>query len=342
MIIIRSGTIAIVNEPWIWNVLADPYYILKTGNLFHLMIECLALIGIFDNLLGIYCEAKVKLDIPIFLQKIKNNESEYKLQPRYFNEFCKKSKLIVRLFLGPALRISSSVGILFVIFLSIKGYLDPDMNFSIIFMIITIPLKYFWLHHCLATISFYTALFYIATLHFIYQYKQVKDRVQECVKSKISRLLIEAINDHNRCTEQVQNFNKVVSIALLFIYFFGAIGIDILIHVIIHKSINVYMRLLYAITAFGFVFTLYIFTYTASSLSKSAHNLTNDLYSFMFRNKSNLRNKIKILAFIEKLCGPVIGYYCYNLFAFTTLEFYQYMAFISSTYTLLSNLLFNG
>jgi hypothetical protein len=40
--------------------------------------------------------------------------------------------------------------------------------------------------------------------------------------------------------------------------------------------------------------------------------------------------RLKITSFIEKLCGPVIGYYCYNLFAFTNYEFYEYVSFFSA------------
>jgi hypothetical protein len=54
-----------------------------------------------------------------------------------------------------------------------------------------------------------------------------------------------------------------------------------------------------------------------------------------------LQHRLKISAFIEKLCGPVIGYYCYDLFAFTNYEFYAFVAFVFFNYILLNGLIFN-
>ncbi len=89
-----------------------------------------------------------------------------------------------------------------------------------------------------------------------------------------------------------------------------------------------------------FIFILFSFQYMSSSLSSAAHNITSNLYTFLFRNRVSIVYKLKICAFIEKLDGPIIGYYCYDLFAFTNYELYQYIAFFSSNYILMNDLLF--
>jgi len=180
----------------------------------------------------------------------------------------------------------------------------------------------------------------ISSLYLKYEFRQIKGRIQECVKSRISRHLIGAIHEHNYCTGLVQDFNRAFSFSMFAVYFFSAPGVDILLHLAIHKSINLYMRMLYIMVFCLVVLTLYVYTYIASSLSFAAHDLTADVHAFIVRNRSNLRNKLKISAFIEKLCGPTIGIYCYNLFAFNTFEFYQYIAFVSSNYFLMHGLLF--
>jgi len=340
IVIIRFAIIAIVNKPWIWILLADQLYLLKTGNLCSLLIFCWALNGISVNCILLYFEPKLNKTVLTFLQIIRNNESEYKLQDIYYDEFCKKSKFIIEWAFGPFFKVFMFIVSFVLILLSIKAYLDPDMSFSITVMILTIVMLFVWLYHCLATILGPVILSIIVTLHLKYQYKQIKEQVKQCVKSGSSHLLFQAIKEHNHCSEFVYNFNKAVSFGLFNTYFLTTPAIDILIHLIIYKSINVYMRILYSLITIQIVGVLYIFTYGLSSLSTSAHNITSDLYTFMFRNRSSFRNKIKILAFIEKLCGPVIGFYCYDLFAFTTIEFYEYMALLTSTYFLLNGLLF--
>ncbi len=76
-----------------------------------------------------------------------------------------------------------------------------------------------------------------------------------------------------------------------------------------------------------------------SSVSTAVHEPTPDLYKFLVKNKCILKHELKITAFIEKLDGPIIGFYYYNLFAFTTYELYEYLAFVSSNYFLLNGLI---
>ena len=39
----------------------------------------------------------------------------------------------------------------------------------------------------------------------------------------------------------------------------------------------------------------------------------------------DIKLKWKVITLIERLAGPTIGIYCFNLFPFTNYEFYQYI-----------------
>jgi len=340
IVIIRLATLSIIDKPWIWRLLVNPLYILEGQRLINLMLICLALVAVFGQYLLVTCESKDSLSFNIFLQKIKYNQDENKLKLTYYLKFCKMSKFVVKLFLGPCFKVIIYTAVIITIFSSIKAYSDPNMDFSITALILSFVFVIIWLKHSFAVILGSFIYIYVTTLHLKYQFKQIKDQIQKCVKSGNSRLIVNAIHKHNYCSECIHNFNKFYSLALFLIYFLATPTIDIFIYLVIHKLTNVYMRIIFALLWFQLVIALYVFTYILSSLSSSAHNLTSDLYAFLVRNRCYLRHKLKIISFIEKLSGPVIGIYCYNLFAFTTFEFYQYMAFISSTYFLLNNLIF--
>ncbi len=115
--------------------------------------------------------------------------------------------------------------------------------------------------------------------------------------------------------------------------------LDILIHLTIYKSINTYMRVFYGLIFFHLFLAIFIFNYILGSVSTAAHEPTPH---FLVKYKCNLKLKLKITGFIEKLGGPVIGFYCYNLFPFTTYELYEYLVFVSSNYFLLNDLIFNA
>ncbi len=69
---------------------------------------------------------------------------------------------------------------------------------------------------------------------------------------------------------------------------------------------------------------VFIANYISSSLSSSAHDFISHLYAFLSNKRFSVQHRLKISAFVEKLCGPVIGYYFYDLFPFTNYEFYEY------------------
>ncbi len=78
-----------------------------------------------------------------------------------------------------------------------------------------------------------------------------------------------------------------------------------------------------------------------SSLYYAAHDFTGDLYWLLFRKRISLRYKLKTWNLIERLRGPKIGYYCYNLFALSSQAFNEYIAILFSNYLLLNTLLFD-
>ena len=107
------------------------------------------------------------------------------------------------------------------------------------------------------------------------------------------------------------------------------------------------------------VFILYGITYTSARLAYHAHkpyNYLNRLMaekSIMFiktmkrsmkigstrmeitNGMRDFKLKFNVLTLIERLAGPTIGIYCFDIFPFTNYEFYQYIVAASSLYILL-------
>ena len=71
--------------------------------------------------------------------------------------------------------------------------------------------------------------------------------------------------------------------------------------------------------------------------NKSIHKY---LYPMFINGRNrNLRIKLKFDSFIARLNTQFIGFYCFNLFKFIKMAFYQYSFTISSCYFLISNFL---
>ena len=62
------------------------------------------------------------------------------------------------------------------------------------------------------------------------------------------------------------------------------------------------------------------------------------MYSLLAMSKLSLNGRLIIQNFIEKLSGPVIGFYCYDMFAVETYQFYDFVMGWISNYFLIIEL----
>jgi hypothetical protein len=194
-----------------------------------------------------------------------------------------------------------------------------------------------WFDHCFAGAMVGAVVFYIVSLHMKYNFRQIKDSMKRSLRPQNLVLLMDVIREHNHYSELTLEYNKFFKYVLAIVYFIFPQMINLIVYYSLFE-VNPYLGTLY--TLLGMLFEYNIVNYISSSLSSSAH----DLYSFLSNKKIiiSVQHRLKITAFIEKLCGPVIGYYCLDLLPFTNYEFFVFISFIFSNYILLNDLIFKA
>jgi hypothetical protein len=337
---IRFLLLAIINEPWIWTLFADPLYILGKGNLLALLVGiCGILSSIARSLLMMF---ENRSEFKPLLQMYSTNRNHYGLENQYYRKFCLRSKFMAKFVLGVPQRIIVYVVTIFYNGLIIKAYFDSDFEFPIVKSIFSTILLIVWANHCFALVSVGFVGFYVGSLNLKYNFRQIKDLMKRNLRSRNWVLLMFAIQRHNHYSELTLQFNKVFKYILAIIYFLSTPIFNILIYMTTYE-VNSFLRILYALGAIVLSIFIFITNYISSSLSSSAHDFTSDLYPFLSNNRIiiSLQYKLKICSFIEKLCGPVIGYYCYDFFPFTNYEFYKFIFYVFSNYLLMNTLFFS-
>jgi hypothetical protein len=151
---------------------------------------------------------------------------------------------------------------------------------------------------------------------------------------------MDTIREHNHYSKLTLECNQIFKYFLVTVYFLTTPMIDVLVCLAV-SEVNTVLRIFYILLGISFSFVIFMANYISSSLSSSAHDFTADLYTFLTSKTISVQHRLKICAFIEKLCGPVIGYYCYDLFAFTNYEFYEFFSFVFCNYFLMNSLLFS-
>jgi len=177
-----------------------------------------------------------------------------------------------------------------------------------------------------------------------YRFDQVNDLIVEEIKKRkpsLNSSLFSLIGEHDQLCGLVYKNGLLVNIGLFIIYFGFTPMLDLMIYHAINFTddgiINAAMRTV----ALFFTYFLYQFAYCSACLYKSAHSIYFPLNCVMAkygRRIINPRKRLTISLCIERLGGPPITTYCWNLFALTNYEFYEFVAGFTCNYFLVDTL----
>ena len=101
---------------------------------------------------------------------------------------------------------------------------------------------------------------------------------------------------------------------------------------------NVVFRLATLFLIFVGVLNIFVVNYFLCSVGIEAHKSYPFIKSILTTKRLRLMTKLKVISLSERLSGPLIGFYCYDLFPFTNYEFYIFCVNCVSNYILFMGL----
>ncbi len=143
------------------------------------------------------------------------------------------------------------------------------------------------------------------------------------LKIGYSPLLKKILLDHNSCCLNMNKINEDAKYLTFSYYYLAVPLIDLLVIATILDT-NQFNRILIILLSIIGVLLLFCLNIPMSNIPKSAMKPYVKLNSLIARKRIDLKMKLKILDLIERLSGPVIGIYCFELFPFTNYEFYLF------------------
>ena len=158
----------------------------------------------------------------------------------------------------------------------------------------------------------------------------------------MERLLYKNIVSYDKCAIITSKINSWLRYIMCAYYYLMVPFIDLCVIVVIEES-DIYLSVLWLELGFIIIINLFIVNYMLSLIARSAHYSYPLLNTCIARqnytqNVLSLKLRLKILALIERLSGPVIGIYCYDLFPYTNHEFYIFCANCVKNFILLYDL----
>ena len=191
-------------------------------------------------------------------------------------------------------------------------------------------------NHCTGIFRFWTP----TLVYLRYQFKQVLDGIREAVQTQNLPQLKKSITDHNYVCRKTFDLNITFNYFLVVFYLLAKPALNVLIYVTLSKQTNPLVRIatsiIFVFCAFCIIFTMNMM---CAQVSKYAHSPMKLMYQMSKCDNIATKDKYRIMAFIERLSGPVIGFYCYTLYPINNYQFYEYICGWAYNYFLVIKLI---
>ena len=172
-----------------------------------------------------------------------------------------------------------------------------------------------------------------------FQFKQTFDKIDHSIRTHDLSELKNALAEHNYCCLKTSQLNVTFNYFLVVMYLLAQPALNMLIYVSHSPETDSILRFA-AGTLFGVCFVA-IFTVNllCASVTACAHKPLRIMYRLSKKDSIPVKENLKMMAFIEKLRGPVIGFYCHKLYPVNNYYFYKYICGWAINYFLIINLI---
>ena len=149
---------------------------------------------------------------------------------------------------------------------------------------------------------------------------------------------MKCVNEHHMTCVSTGKLNALFKNYIVILFVICKPGLNSLLFTSLSDESNVISKL--TTTAMFIITAILIMSINliCSSISQMSHQATPQLYKLLTNRhmKISLKNQLKIKKFIDKLTGPIIGFYCFDFYAMTSYEFFRDIQSFTSFYMLMN------
>ena len=198
-------------------------------------------------------------------------------------------------------------------------------------------MKSVWIYDFYAMVFTTSSIYVITLLSLKYQFVQVQLEIEECLNRKLYHNLKELFESHILIERETFLMNKEMRHYIYIMYKVIKPCFNVLVY-ISHASDSIpIMKQVTTSTVVFLALMLFTINYQCASVTGAAHRPQSTLYKTVLSRNHNipLKIRLKIMRFIERLSGPEIGFYCYDLFPMTSYKFADYVLDSIASYFLI-------
>ena len=189
------------------------------------------------------------------------------------------------------------------------------------------------------------SIYILCFLHLKYQFEQVYLEIYDCLKRKAYPKIMSLFKAHMTIEKETKLVNNEMKYYIYIMYVIIKPCFSLFVYLSHSPDSTAIMRHMTSFIVLLIVQLLFTINYLCALVTRSAHKPQFPLYNTILSRDQNipLRIRFKIMRFIERLSGPEIGFYCYDLFPMTSYYFTDYVLdSIGSYFLVLRTLQTNG
>jgi lysylphosphatidylglycerol synthetase-like protein (DUF2156 family) len=267
-----------------------------------------------------YQELKNRFYVMTFALKLKNNLVDVPLVSQNKRKYLIRMNFITKYLLY---QIFNSLTLVTFIMLTLATFLSLYLNgksfIELVAAILWTILSFIWIINVYSIFTLGLFCWYLFALYLRYAFSDVHNKIVNDFRWGNKSMIIKAFVEHNRVSQHVYRLNEFFKHMVFVLYFFGVPAIEILLYLVHARDSKIYVRFVA-----GYLFVVLfigcsLMNYWSARMTTSAHKS----YKLMFRvfcsqrMHLTLKERLRVLSFIEKLSGPDIGYYCLGVYIVT-------------------------
>lgn len=171
------------------------------------------------------------------------------------------------------------------------------------------------------------ALSVVAVIHVIYFYyyklifQQINVKFKQIIPNgnlryifgRRGKKLTGLIQEHNNMSIEIHNLNliarRIIAVKFIAVSFINIFSL----YFLIYSKAILLIRLLQANMFISFIISSFALKFFFSRQIKSAHQIDKFIYSIVCKYKMSLKQRMQLFNFIQRLSGPTIGLYKYDI-----------------------------
>ena len=332
---------SVFNTETMIGIMCDPNYLLTNQRVFSMIVCLAALVILFIGLLLQINEIRYKWYLLTFIHDWKHRRL-LPLTAKNRKKLAMIINLMAKLLMKQAFWPLVGLTSILLIGFSFVAYFQQKYQMFVIPLIFFDVCLYVWELQfycivCAGFVAWSVPMFYLK-----FKFKEIHAMMKRCVKYNNMRALKTAISQHNALSVQTKLVDDVYRFVIFILYYVGSPALMLLLYLSHSKDTVYFVRPILIFILSMVYFVVFYLNLVSAQISHSAAKPRTLMFKLVIEHDLKIKDRIKIMQFIEKLSGPDIGFHCWNLFPMNNYTFYQYVASCACTYFLLLGLIQSG